>query len=89
MSQYTSIQHRVLANSYKEPRISVVTFFNLNKWKADADSDGDGYYGPLQELLKPEKPPIYRNFTAREYLDNFYSKGLDCESFIQKVKIQD
>ncbi|KAI4300502.1 hypothetical protein L6164_033873 [Bauhinia variegata] len=81
--EYTSVQHRVLANSRKESRISIVIFFNLSKWK------GDGYYGPLPELLSPEKPPIYRDFTAEEYIANFYGKGIDTKSFIEKVAIQD
>ncbi|KAM7531563.1 hypothetical protein LguiB_034973 [Lonicera macranthoides] len=39
---YKIVEHRVLANSSRQPRISVVMFFNLVKWK------GDGYYGPLR-----------------------------------------
>ncbi|XVE61459.1 hypothetical protein DITRI_Ditri06bG0042000 [Diplodiscus trichospermus] len=79
--EYKSVQHRVMANSCKEPRISVVEFFNLSKWK------GDGYYGPLPELLSEEKPAMYRDFTAQEFLENFYSKGLDSKSLIQKITI--
>ncbi|GMN74081.1 hypothetical protein TIFTF001_052303 [Ficus carica] len=78
---YTSVQHRVLANSSKEPRISIVIFFNLAKWK------GDGYYGPLPELLSPEKPPIYRDFTLKEFVENFYGKAIDSKSIIEKIKI--
>ncbi|KAG2682997.1 hypothetical protein I3760_10G011300 [Carya illinoinensis] len=80
--EYQSVQHRVLANSCKEARISIVIFYNLNKWK------GDGYYGPLPELLSPEKPAIYRNFTMQEFHDNFYSKAIDNKSLIQKLEIQ-
>ncbi|KAK6945344.1 Non-hem dioxygenase N-terminal domain [Dillenia turbinata] len=79
--EYTSVQHRVLANSSKEPRISIVMFFNLLKWK------GSGYHGPLPELLSPEKPAIYRDFTAQEFFDNFFNKGLDSKSLIDKIKI--
>ncbi|GLT94729.1 hypothetical protein SLE2022_124570 [Rubroshorea leprosula] len=80
--EYKSVQHRVLANSDKNPRISVVEFFNLSKWK------GNGYYGPLPELLSAEKPAIYRNFTQQEFLENFYGKGLDSKSLIDKIRIQ-
>jgi hypothetical protein len=72
----------VLANSYKEARISIVMFFNVKKVKEDS------YYGPLPELLSPEKPAIYRSFTMQEYLENFYCKGLDSKSMIEKIKIQ-
>ena len=79
--EYKSVQHRVVANSCKEPRISIVEFFNLTKWK------GDGYYGPLPELLSAEKPAMYRDFTAQEFFENFYSKGLDSKSLIKKITI--
>lgn len=71
----------MLANSWKEARISIVIFFNLAKWKED------GYFGPLPELLSPEKPPIYRNFTEKEFVENFYSKGIDSKSLIEKITI--
>ncbi|EEF32055.1 1-aminocyclopropane-1-carboxylate oxidase homolog 4 [Ricinus communis] len=81
--EYKSVEHRVLANSSKEPRISVVEFFNLSKWKGS-----DDYHGPLPELLSPEKPAIYRNFTKQEFHENFYSKGLDSKSLVEKLKIE-
>ncbi|KAM0990039.1 hypothetical protein ACFX13_008715 [Malus domestica] len=80
--EYTSVQHRVLANPWKEARISVVIFFNLSKWRED------GYCGPLPELLSPEKPPVYRDFTAQEFLGNFYGKGIDTKSLIEKITIK-
>jgi hypothetical protein len=72
----------VVANSYRKERISVVMFFNPSK------TNDDCCYGPLPELLSPEKPAIYRNFTLKEFEENFYSKGLDSKSMIEKVKIQ-
>jgi len=79
--EYRSVQHRVVAHSSKEPRISVAMFFMPSKWKEP------GYYGPLPELLTPEKPAIYRNFTIEEFHDNFYSKGLDTKSLIDMITI--
>ncbi|KAG5556530.1 hypothetical protein RHGRI_006961 [Rhododendron griersonianum] len=79
--EYKSVEHRVLANANPEPRISIVIFFNLIKWK------GSGYYGPLPELLSPEKPAIYRDFTMQEFNENFYSKGLDSKSLVDKIKL--
>ncbi|KAK4419405.1 1-aminocyclopropane-1-carboxylate oxidase4 [Sesamum alatum] len=79
--EYKSIQHRVLANGCKQPRISIVTFFNLLRWP---ESDR---YGPLQELLTPEKPAIYRDFSRQEFLNNFYGKELDSKSLIEKIKL--
>ncbi|XP_065855709.1 1-aminocyclopropane-1-carboxylate oxidase homolog 4-like [Euphorbia lathyris] len=80
--EYKSVQHRVLANSSKQPRISVVSFFNLSKWRGP-----NNFYGPLPELLSAEKPPIYRNFTQQEFFDNYFSKGLDTKSLIHKFQI--
>ncbi|KAM0952767.1 putative oxoglutarate/iron-dependent dioxygenase, non-heme dioxygenase domain-containing protein [Dioscorea sansibarensis] len=48
--EYKSVQHRVIANSTKEPRVSVVVFFNPGR-REDMDQ-----YGPLPELLSNEKP---------------------------------
>ncbi|CAH2042871.1 unnamed protein product [Thlaspi arvense] len=64
-------------------RISVVTFYNLHKRR------GSGYYGPSPELLSPEKPAIYRDFTAQEHLENFYSMELDSKRFIDKIKLRE
>ncbi|PIA36121.1 hypothetical protein AQUCO_03400199v1 [Aquilegia coerulea] len=57
-----SVEHRVLANPYKEPRISVAVIFNPGK------CDESDYYGPLPELLSQENPGLYRNFTIPEIL---------------------
>ncbi|KAE8661236.1 putative ubiquitin [Hibiscus syriacus] len=78
--EYNSIQHRVLANSCEEPRISVVEFLSIGKWE-------ETEYGPLPELVSAEKPLRYRRFTEDEFHDNFYSKALDSKSFIDKLKL--
>uniref|UniRef100_A0A2N9IY05 Fe2OG dioxygenase domain-containing protein n=1 Tax=Fagus sylvatica TaxID=28930 RepID=A0A2N9IY05_FAGSY len=78
---YISVEHRVLAKASKEPRISIVAFFNVGH-----HNDFD-YFGPLPELLSPNKPALYRKFTVPEFSESFYSKGLDSKSFIQKVRL--
>ncbi|KAM3757528.1 hypothetical protein ACB098_02G195400 [Castanea mollissima] len=79
--KYVSVEHRVLAKASKEPRISVVTFFDL-----ETESDTN-YYGALPELLTPDKPALYRKFTMPELLEGFYSKGLENKFFIQKIRL--
>lgn len=79
--EYKSVQHRVMANPLKEPRISVVEFFNVYK------DDPGTVYGPLPELLSPEKPAIYRNFTLQEFNETFFTKGLDSKRIVEKVKL--
>nr|POE53771.1 1-aminocyclopropane-1-carboxylate oxidase like 6 [Quercus suber] len=75
---YVSVEHRVLAKASKEPRISAVAFFNMNT---------NAGFEPLPELLSSDKPAIYRKSTMTEFLESFYSKGLDCKSFLKKIKI--
>ncbi|CAM0902863.1 unnamed protein product [Alopecurus aequalis] len=61
--EYKSVQHRVRIKSSIDARVSVVTFFNPAKC-------GDArVLGPLPELVTPEKPARYRNFTMTEFLD--------------------
>ena len=79
--EYKSVQHRVLANSYKESRISIAMFFNLTKWK------DDGYYGPLPELLSSEKLAIYRDFTKDEVIETFASRALGNKRLVERFKI--
>ena len=69
-----------MAKASKEPRISIVLFFNVG-----SHTNFD-YYGPLPELLSPNKPALYRKFIVPEFRESFFSKGLDSKSFIQKVK---
>uniref|UniRef100_A0A162ALK5 Fe2OG dioxygenase domain-containing protein n=1 Tax=Daucus carota subsp. sativus TaxID=79200 RepID=A0A162ALK5_DAUCS len=85
--EYKSVEHRVLANSNRESRISIVMFMNLSNsaWKESAE--GGKYYGPLPELLTPENPPVYRDFTLQEHLDSFYTKGLESKSLIDKITL--
>ncbi|KAJ7954310.1 1-aminocyclopropane-1-carboxylate oxidase-like 1 [Quillaja saponaria] len=64
--EYKSVEHRVLANSNREPRVSIAFFFN--------PSGLEDLYGPLSELTSPEKPPLYRHFTLNEFLKGFFTK---------------
>ncbi|KAF5458157.1 hypothetical protein F2P56_022212 [Juglans regia] len=78
---YTSVEHRVLANPCKDPRISVVIFFNVGN-RGDSE-----YFGPLEELVSAEKPRLYRKFTVQEFHKNFLGKGLDSKSIIEQFKL--
>ncbi|KAI4313712.1 hypothetical protein L6164_026668 [Bauhinia variegata] len=77
--EYKSIVHRVLANSYREARISIATFFNPGA--------GENTYGPLRELTSTEKPPLYRNFTWNEYVGSFYTRELSIDSMTSYFKL--
>ncbi|KAL7000886.1 hypothetical protein U1Q18_002038 [Sarracenia purpurea var. burkii] len=66
--EYKSVEHRVLANPLREPRVSVAIFFN--------PGNRESSYGPLPELVLPEKPALYRQFMLSDYLQRFFSKEL-------------
>lgn len=77
--QYTSAEHRVLANSYQEPRVSIAVFFN--------PSIRENLYGPLPELVSTEKPASYRQFTYSEYITKFFTKELDGKSILNYFRL--
>ncbi|GMI65062.1 hypothetical protein like AT5G59530 [Hibiscus trionum] len=66
--EYTSVEHRVLANPSREPRVSTAVFFNPSATEA--------LYGPFSELTSPEKPPRYRQFIHQDYMKMFLTKEL-------------
>ncbi|KAJ4974198.1 hypothetical protein NE237_007372 [Protea cynaroides] len=76
---YRSMEHRVLANHLGQPRISVAIFFNPSKKK--------DFYGPLPELISPEKPALYRPFTLLEFLMKFFTKELGDKSLISNFQL--
>ncbi|KDP38107.1 hypothetical protein JCGZ_04750 [Jatropha curcas] len=67
--EYKSVDHRVLANPSPDPRVSIAVFFNPSK--------RDCLYGPIPELISPEKPALYRQFTLTDYMRRFFSKDLE------------
>ncbi|KAM0952769.1 putative oxoglutarate/iron-dependent dioxygenase, non-heme dioxygenase domain-containing protein [Dioscorea sansibarensis] len=79
--EYKSVAHRVLANSSNEPRISVAFFFNPGK-REDAD-----LYGPLPELISPEKPACYRKLKMSEHAKVFLGKAVTCNCITQHFKL--
>ena len=67
--EYKSAEHRVLANPFDEPRVSIAVFFN--------PGNRDDLYGPLPELISSEKPSLYRQFTFTDFMTRFFRKELD------------
>ncbi|KAF5207330.1 1-aminocyclopropane-1-carboxylate oxidase-like protein, partial [Thalictrum thalictroides] len=67
--KFKSVEHRVLAKR-TGPRISVATFFysKVNESKR---------YGPIEELLSEDNPPVYRETLANEYFSLYRSRGID------------
>ncbi|CAK7326798.1 unnamed protein product [Dovyalis caffra] len=77
--EYKSVEHRVLANPHREPRVSIAVFFN--------PSDRVSLFGPLPELISSQKPAQYRQFTMEDYLKRFLSRELDGKSLANHYKL--
>lgn len=79
--EYKSVEHRVLANSSNEPRISVAIFFNPGR-RGEAD-----LYGPLQELISTKNPAYYSNSKMSEHVEVFRSNALACNRITNHFKL--
>ncbi|KAK2635592.1 hypothetical protein Ddye_030384 [Dipteronia dyeriana] len=77
--EYKSVEHRVFANASREPRISVAVFFH--------SSDRDSLHGPLSELISPEKPAHFRQFSYTEFMGRFFTKELDGKSLANYYRL--
>ncbi|KAH7570898.1 hypothetical protein JRO89_XS05G0217300 [Xanthoceras sorbifolium] len=77
--EYKSVEHRVLASSSHEPRVSVAVFFH--------PSEKESLYGPLPELVLPEKPARFQQFTYTDYNNRWYTKELDGRSLVNYYRL--
>ncbi|KAJ8436739.1 hypothetical protein Cgig2_009713 [Carnegiea gigantea] len=75
-----SSEHRVHANKVG-PRVSVACFFT-NLYCSPSK-----IYGPIKELVSESNPPKYRETTVAEYVNHFYSKGLDGDSALDYFRL--
>lgn len=76
--KFKSVDHRVVAN-LAGPRISVACFFVgvVSPPKP---------YGPIEELISVENPPLYKDFLVSDYFAKFFSRALD-KSRVDDYKI--
>ncbi|XP_052626056.1 1-aminocyclopropane-1-carboxylate oxidase homolog 1 [Lactuca sativa] len=78
--KFVSARHKVIANK-DGPRISVASFFLANLKPQQLK-----VLEPIKELLSEDDPAKYRGTTAKEYLNYFYTKGLDTTSALLHFK---
>ncbi|KAG0467678.1 hypothetical protein HPP92_019258 [Vanilla planifolia] len=79
--KYKSVEHRVLANSHKDARVSIGIFYSPSK------RESYDIYGPLQELVSQENAAHYRKFTMTEYYTTFFNKELRSKSLVDHFRI--
>ncbi|KAI9159844.1 hypothetical protein LWI28_002429 [Acer negundo] len=77
--EYKSVEHRVLANSFSEPRISIAVFFSTIY--------GNNLYGPFPELVSQEKPALFTHFKFTDYIRRFLTKELDGRSLTNYYRL--
>ncbi|PIA36460.1 hypothetical protein AQUCO_03400385v1 [Aquilegia coerulea] len=65
-----SVEHRVVAK-HVGPRVSVACFLTP---RFDVDTEP---YGPIKELISVDSAPVYREFSNKEYIDHFFTHGVD------------
>eukprot|EP00262_Sarcandra_glabra_P009085 TRINITY_DN2307_c0_g1_i5.p1 TRINITY_DN2307_c0_g1~~TRINITY_DN2307_c0_g1_i5.p1 ORF type:complete len:370 (-),score=41.84 TRINITY_DN2307_c0_g1_i5:264-1373(-) len=75
--KFKSVEHRVLANLVS-PRVSVACFF------ASYLPPSLKLYGPIKELLSDDNPPLYKEITMTEFIEQSYS---DEPSFLTYFKL--
>ncbi|XP_022723093.1 deacetoxyvindoline 4-hydroxylase-like [Durio zibethinus] len=80
--KFKSVNHRVLAKN-EGPRISVACFLTIE----DNPGKASRLYGPIKDLISEENPPIYRDVLVKDYLSNYYSKGLNGNSSLSPFKL--
>ncbi|KAL2463657.1 1-aminocyclopropane-1-carboxylate oxidase-like protein 1-like [Forsythia ovata] len=78
--KFRSNKHRVVANRLG-PRISVARFFS-----GPIDMD-KVFYGPIEELISEENPPIYKEVLLSDYLMKFIAAGLDENFLVNYFKV--
>jgi len=60
--RYKSVLHRAVTNN-RLARLSLPMFYAPNN---------DTVIGPIEDLIDEVHPPMYRNYSYKEYMDEFY-----------------
>ena len=77
--KFKSVIHQASSNATRT-RTSVACFFH-------GQATPPKIYGPIEELVTKESPRNYREFTVKDFMSKFYSRGLDEKSGLNYVRI--
>ncbi|KAL2892333.1 1-aminocyclopropane-1-carboxylate oxidase-like protein 3 [Bienertia sinuspersici] len=77
--EYKSGEHRVLANPFSQPRVSIAVFLSPGTYEKT--------YGPLPELVSTERPALYKQFQFSDLVSNFFSKELEGKSMTSYFRL--
>ncbi|XP_021748797.1 1-aminocyclopropane-1-carboxylate oxidase homolog 3-like [Chenopodium quinoa] len=77
--EYKSGEHRVYANPFLKPRVSIAFFLSPGIY--------ENLYGPLPELVSPERPALYQQHTFSDLVKNFFSKELEGKSMTSYFRL--
>ncbi|XP_074263228.1 1-aminocyclopropane-1-carboxylate oxidase homolog 4-like [Silene latifolia] len=77
--KYKSGEHRVYANPWRKPRVAIGTFFSPG-------SDED-LFGPLEELISPENPILYKQLNFSELLKKFLTRESNSKSMATQFRL--
>ncbi|KAF3455729.1 hypothetical protein FNV43_RR00371 [Rhamnella rubrinervis] len=80
--KFVSVIHRVLANNLA-PRVSAACFFRTQL----PPENSSRVYGPIMELISETNPPVYKETTVKDYVAQFFKKGLDGVSALEYLKL--
>ncbi|XP_010057211.2 protein SRG1 [Eucalyptus grandis] len=75
---YQSIEHRAAVNAVKE-RVSIATFFSPRM---------DAEIGPMQSLIAPETPALFRRITVAEHLKGYLTSELQGKAYLDAMRIR-
>ena len=73
---YKSVEHRAIANSVEE-RLSIAFFYNPK---------GDKAIKPMQELVRENRPPQYKQMTYDEYRMYVRTHGPRGKALVESLK---
>ncbi|GJR37451.1 1-aminocyclopropane-1-carboxylate oxidase homolog 1-like protein [Tanacetum coccineum] len=77
--KFKSVTHRALGNVTRA-RTSVAYFLH-------GVVTPPKMYGPVERIITKESPRLFREFTVKDYMMKFYSRGLDEKSGLNYVRI--